>query len=245
MAMNTLLINTPQNVNFEYKLASVGSRCIAFGLDYGIMILYSFFVFTLLSKFGAFSSGDNWLSWGIASLASLPIFLYPLVMETWMEGQTIGKRIMKIKVVKIDGTRATFYQYFIRWVCNAVDIFMSMGGLGLTSIILSPKGQRIGDIAAETTVINIKENIHLKETLFEEITTTHKIVYPEVVRLSDQDVNEIKEIYQTGYRRKNYKIIQVLAAKLEILLGVKAQIHPEDFISQVIQDHYYMFREQS
>lgn len=242
--MNNLLINTPQNVNFEYKLASVGSRCIAFGLDYGIMMLYSIFAFTLLSKSGALDSGDKWLSWGIASLAGLPIFLYPLVLETLMEGQTVGKRILKIKVVKIDGTRATFYQYFIRWVCNAVDIFMSMGGLGLTSIILSSKSQRIGDLAADTAVISIKEDIRLKETLFEEITTNHEIVYREVVRLTDQEINEIKEIYQTGYRRKNYRIIQALAAKLENLLGIKAQVHPEDFISQIIQDHYYMFKEQ-
>ncbi len=242
--MNKLLINTPQNVNFEYKLASVGSRCIAFGLDYGIMILYAIFTFTLLSKIGLFNSPDPWLSWGVVSFATLPIFLYPLLFETLMEGQTIGKRIMKIKVVKIDGTRATFYQYFIRWVCNAVDIFMSMGGLGLTSIILSQKSQRIGDIAAETAVINIKEEIGLKETLFEEITATHSIVYPEVIRLTDRDLNEIKEIYHTGYRRKNYRIIQALAAKVEILLGVKANIHPEDFISQVIKDHYYMFKEQ-
>lgn len=242
--MNKLLINTPQNVNFEYRLASVGSRCIAFGLDYGVMILYAILAFTLLAKSDVFNSGDAWLSWGVASLATLPIFLYPLVLETLMEGQTIGKRIMKIKVVKIDGTRATFYQYFIRWVCNAIDIFISMGGLGLTSIILSSKSQRIGDMAADTTVISIKEDINLKETLFEEITATHQIVYPEVIKLTDVDLNDIKELYQMGFRRKNYRIIQVLAAKLEILLGVKAQVHPEDFITQIIQDHYYMFKEQ-
>lgn len=243
--MNKLLINTPQNVNFEYKLASVGSRLIAFGIDYGIMLLYSIFSFFILERIGLFKSSDSWLTWGVVSLVTLPVLLYPLLMETFTEGQTVGKRIMKIKVVKIDGTRATFYQYFIRWVCNAVDIFMSMGGIGLSAIILTRKSQRIGDIAADTAVISIKADINLKETLFEEITAGHQIIYPEVIRLTDQDVNEIKEIYQTGFRRKNYTIIQALAAKVEILLGVKALVHPEDFITQVIQDHYYMFKEQS
>lgn len=242
--MNKLLINTPQNVNFEYKLASVGSRGIAFGIDYGIMMLYAIFSFTILNQIGLFDSSDNWMVWGVVSLVTLPILLYPLGMETFMEGQSIGKKLMKIKVVKIDGTRATFYQYFIRWICNALDIFMSMGGLGLSAIILTQKSQRIGDMAADTTVISIKEDIHLKETLFEEITADHQIVYPEVIRLTDQDLNEIKEIYQTGYRRKNYSIIQALAAKVEILLGVKAQVLPEEFVSRVIQDHYYMFKEQ-
>lgn len=242
--MNKLLINTPQNVNFEYKLASVGSRIIAFGIDYGVILLYSIFIYFGLNKLGLFNSSDDWLIFGVVSFATLPVFLYPLAMETFMEGQTIGKKLMKIKVVKIDGTRATFYQYFIRWICNAVDIFMSMGGLGLSAIILTQKSQRIGDMAADTAVISIKEDINLKETLFEEITTDHNIIFPEVIKLTDQDLNEIKEIYQAGFRRKNYSIIQALAAKLEVLLGVKAQVQPENFISQVIQDHYHMFREQ-
>mgnify|MGYP001256791644 CR=1 FL=1 len=243
--MNKLLINTPQNVNFEYRLASVGSRCIAFAIDYGIILLYYIFVYIFLAKIGIlYNNLDDWSIWGVISLAILPAIAYPLVMETLMEGQTVGKRLMKIKVVMIDGTRATFYQYFMRWISNTVDIFLSMGGLGLTMIILTEKGQRIGDLAADTAVISIKDDVNLKDTLFEEITVEHNITYPEVISLTDQDLNEIKEIYRIAYARKNYKIIQALAAKIEILLGVKAQILPEDFIALVIKDHYYVFRQQ-
>src|SRR5690606_28519022 len=88
--------------------------------------------------------------WGLSSLVVLPALFYPLIMETLMEGQTVGKRLMKLKVVKIDGTRATFYQYFIRWISNTVDIFLSFGGIGLAAIILTKKGQRLGDLAADT-----------------------------------------------------------------------------------------------
>ncbi len=242
--MNKLLINTPQNVKFAYKLASVGSRCIAFAIDYGIIMLYYIFVFLFLSKIGIFDHLDKWASWGISSLVMLPAFFYPLILETFMEGQTVGKRLLKIKVVKIDGSRATFYQYFIRWISNTVDIFLSMGGLGLTMIILTKNSQRIGDLAADTAVISMKENVSLKETLFEDITTEHTITYPEVIQLTDRDMNEIKDLYKIGYARKDYKIIQALAAKIEITLGVKAQIAPEDFITLVIKDHYYTFRDQ-
>jgi len=241
--MNKLLINTPQNVNFEYKLAPVGSRILAFAIDYGIMILYIFLVILFFSTFDFLEGLDNWSLWGIYSLAYLPIFFYPLACETTMNGQTLGKKIMKLKVVKIDGTRATFYQYFIRWVSNAVDIFLSMGGVGLTSIILSQKGQRLGDIAADTTVISLKETLNLKETVFEELTVEHQIVYPEVYKISDQEINEIKDIYNTGYRRKNYEIIIALAEKVEIMIGKKSTQTPEAFVAQVIQDHYYSFKD--
>lgn len=242
--MNKLLINTPQNVKFAYKLASVGSRCIAFAIDYGVITLYFIFMFLFLSKIGVFDQLDQWASWGVSSLVMLPGFFYPLILEAFMEGQTIGKRLLKIKVVKIDGSRATLYQYFIRWISNTVDIFLSMGGLGLTMIILTKNSQRIGDLAADTAVISIKENVNLKETLFEEITAEHMITYPEVIHLSDWDMNEIKDIYKLGYARKDYKIIQALAAKIEVTLVVKAQVAPADFIALVIKDHYYTFRDQ-
>ncbi|MGN0003421.1 MAG: RDD family protein [Sphingobacterium composti] len=240
--MNKLLINTPQNVNFEYKLAPVGTRIIAFAIDYGFMLLYIFALVLFFDSTNVLEGLDNWSLWGIYSLVSLPVFFYTIGTEVLMNGQTFGKKIMKLKVVKIDGTRATFYQYFIRWVSNAVDIFMSMGGIGLMSIILSQKGQRLGDIAADTTVISLKESLNLKETVFEELTVEHTIVYPEVYKISDREINEIKDIYNTGYRRKNYEIIKALAAKVEVLIGKKNEELPEKFVAQVIQDHYYSFR---
>ena len=89
--MNKLLINTPQNVNFEYKLASVASRILAFAIDYAMMILYMIFIMIAISKLGL-DQFDDWTSWGIVSLATLPMFLYPLILETFFEGQTLGKK---------------------------------------------------------------------------------------------------------------------------------------------------------
>lgn len=242
--MNKLSINTPQNVKFEYNLASVGSRVIAFAIDYGIIILYYIFMYTMLNESGIFRSLDDWSIFGIISLVSIPAVFYPLILETILNGQTVGKKIMKLKVVKIDGTRATFYQYFIRWISNTVDILISMGGIGMTFIILTKKSQRIGDLAADTTVISLKQNVNITQTLFREITKEHAITYPEVIKLTDYEINEVNEIYKTAYSRKNYQIILALSNKLENLLGTKSKGgKPEDFISTVIQDHYYMYRE--
>ena len=134
-------------------MASLGSRIIAFAIDYFIILVYYILIIVILDSFHI-NMGDSWLFFGILSLLTLPALFYPLVMETAMSGQSIGKKIMKIKVVKIDGTRANFYQYFARWTFSLVDIWMCMGGIAITSIALSKYGQRIGDLSAETSVIS-------------------------------------------------------------------------------------------
>lgn len=241
--MHKLSINTPQNVQFEYNLASLGSRMIAFGVDYFIITCYAIMVYYTLSQLGIFHTNDPWLTAGVYMLILLPAFFYPLLMETFFNGQTIGKMIMRIKVVKIDGTRASVYQYFIRWVCSIVDIFLCAGALGISSIIITKHAQRIGDIAADTTVISTKQNMALQQTLFAEITQEYAVTFPQVMRLSDKDANTIKDIYKKGYERKDYNIILALSNKLVELLDVKPQMRPEEFIDIVIKDYYYTFRD--
>ncbi|MBD1431919.1 RDD family protein [Sphingobacterium sp. DN00404] len=241
--MHKLSINTPQNVKFEYNLASLGSRIIAFAIDYFIIMCYAIMVYYMVSRLGLFSTSDPWLTAGIYMLILLPAFFYPFLMETFFNGQTIGKMIMRIKVVKIDGTRASIYQYFIRWVCSIVDIFLCAGALGISSIIATKHAQRIGDIAADTTVISTKQNMALQQTLFAEITQEYTVTFPQVMRLSDKDANIIKDIYKKGYERKDYNIILALSNKLVELLDVKPHMRPEEFIDVVIKDYYYTFRD--
>jgi len=241
--MHKLLINTPQNVRFEYGLASLGARIIAFGIDYFLMICYVVSAYFLLDAFGLFGvSTDRWLVYGLYSLVLLPAFFYAFLMETFFRGQTVGKMIMKIKVVKTDGTRATIYQYFVRWLCSIVDIFLCAGALGISSVIVTRNAQRIGDIAAETAVISTRQNASIRQTLFTEITRAHTVTFPQVARLSDRDANTIKEIYRKGYQRKDYNVIVALSDKVANLLDVKPDMRPEAFIDVVIKDYYYTFQ---
>lgn len=241
--MNKLPINTPQNVRFDYKLASLGSRMIAFSIDYFLIISYTIFVFYVLNSIKLFDHADLWLMYGVYSLMLLPAFFYSLIMETFFRGQTVGKKLMKIKVVTIDGTRANLYQYFIRWSFMLIDIFLCMGALGISSIIINKKAQRIGDIAANTAVISNKSDMALQQTLFEQITREHIVQYPQVINLTDKEANTIKDIFHIGYERKDYKIIVALSNKLAQLLDIKVEVRPEEFIDSVIKDYYYSFRD--
>ena len=98
--MSELQINTTQNVKINFTSSGAGERLLAFIIDNVIKIGYLYLVGYL---FGAFDNMDQWSQIGLNTLLSFPIIFYTLVLESIMDGQTIGKRLLKIRVVKIDG----------------------------------------------------------------------------------------------------------------------------------------------
>lgn len=241
--MEKLLINTPQNVQIEYRLASVGTRLISTALDYAVIIGYAYFVSKMFDWFFA-KGNDPWLYYGTITLFILPALFYHFILETALGGQTLGKMAMKTKVVKIDGTRATVYEYFIRWVMSIVDIWMLSGLIGLVSIILSKKSQRIGDFAADTTVVNLKAKLQLIETVYEELHDTYEVTYPQVIKLTDKDINIIKETLNKSLRKRDYHVIDTLAEKVLGILEIGEIMESNIvFLETVIQDHYHSFRD--
>ena len=102
--MKRLQIKTAQNVNINFVLANVGQRLFAFGIDNILKLGYILFAVYVL-KFGLFKgnfSDDGWTLKAIDVLILLPLTFYSLYSEILMNGQTIGKRLLKIKVINID-----------------------------------------------------------------------------------------------------------------------------------------------
>ena len=152
--MSKIAINTSQNVNINFNLASIGDRVMAFMLDMLIksaylVCLYVLVIYLLVNgPLGRISSKwDSWDVVAIIGIITLPVHTYTLVCESLMEGQTFGKKIMKIKVVKIDGYQASFGDYLIRWLFRIVDVFTNSGIVGVLTIIYSKNNQRLGDMA--------------------------------------------------------------------------------------------------
>lgn len=243
--MEKLSINTPQNVNIDYPLASVGSRIIAIGIDYISMVLYGLAVFYVMFKL--LDSNyflDDWTFYGIVMLLLLPVFLYHLWQETLFKGQTIGKKIMKLKVMKIDGSRAGVSEYFMRWVFNVIDIWMLSGVIGTIFIMATNRSQRLGDLAAGTSVISLKPKLQLHQTIFASAKEDYKVTYPQVVNLSDKDANEIKRIFDVAIERKDMNILNKLVERLKTVLKVEnIQQTNADFIRTVLKDHYHTFKD--
>ncbi|WP_026705250.1 RDD family protein [Flavobacterium soli] len=241
--MSELSINTTQNVNINFTAASIGQRILAFGTDLLIMIAYMIVIGMFLNYSGLGDAMGNMDRWSVAAIMIIifsPITFYSLFFESVFEGQSLGKRLLKIKVVKIDGYQASFGDYFIRWLFRLVDIVMSFGVVGFISIVVNQKSQRLGDITAGTAIISLKSDVTIDSTILENINDNYVPIYPLVIKLSDNDVRIIKDNFQRANKHHDHEIIRKLRTKIEAVTGIKNQSGNDvDFIKTILKDYNF------
>ncbi len=243
--MVELQINTTQNVNINFTAASVGERILAYGIDWIIKIAYIIVVYQLI--FNLFKLNeligdmDNWSQAAIMVSFYLPVILYTLIFETLLDGQTPGKRILKIKVVKIDGYQASLADFLIRWFFRIVDLNMMSGVVALIAIITSDKNQRLGDMTAGTSVIALKNKVNISHTILENLKEDYKPTYPNVIKLSDNDARIIKDTFTTAKASKDYQTLIKLRKKLIEVVEIKEMKQKTDmeFIDVILKDYNY------
>lgn len=241
--MTQLSINTTQNVNINFIAASVGDRILAQLLDLLVKIAYGVFVFFVVQIFGLenlFQNLDQWSIIAIISIIGLPVMFYSIVQESLWEGQTIGKKIMKLKVIKLDGYQAGFGDYLIRWLFRLVEVSIGYGVIALIAIISSRKNQRLGDMAAGTAIITLKNNININHTIIQDINADYVPTYPLVIKLSDNDVRIVKETFEAAIIQRDYVTIVKLREKIVNVTGIKNQSGTDsDFIRTLLKDYNY------
>lgn len=235
--MANLIINTPQNVNLHYKIANIGTRILAFLIDFAIFSAYLYLIDLMMSAF-YMSVWDNWTVFGIQQLLLLPVMFYSLYMNIIFQGQTVGKMIMKIQVIKLDGTPVSWGDYLILWMMRLVDIWAFLGSLGILFIIFSDKSQRIGDQAAGTVVINKKNKVQLDHTVLEEVSEDYTPVFPQVLSLSDKDIRLIKETLTIAQKSLDYGTIKMLREKVESILNTNSEMYDTDYLEVILKDYY-------
>ncbi len=221
--MARIKLETTQNVLLEFELAGAGDRILSGILDLLFEIAYVFVCYLLFFQifhiFDLITSETGKLLFFI--LLYIPIGLYDILFEVFLNGQSPGKKIMKIKVIKLDGSPPGLGDYVLRWLFRIIDTLPMTYILAIVSISISKKEQRIGDLVADTTVVKIKKRATLEDTILKIVEHNYKPTFTDVLRFSDKDINTIKEALEMYKKNKNPKHIDQLAKKVKEIANVE------------------------
>lgn len=233
--MEGIHIETAQHIQIRQRPASLGDRVLAYLLDSFILTVYVILV--AVTAYGALNFEIG--SIAIITLLVLPLMVYHLMFEIFMNGQTPGKYALDVRVVKIDGSKASITDYLIRWLLRPIDLTFSSGGVAALSILLGGKGQRLGDMAASTTVISLKQSLRRGEELLVKVADSHHPKFPQVIALTDAQIRQIKEIRLEALKTHDFSLIKRLAEKTGEMLQVSYEMKSLEFIDHVIMDYEY------
>jgi uncharacterized RDD family membrane protein YckC len=226
-------VPTSQNVTIEYEVAGIGTRIGAFLLD--MLVLFGWMILGWLIV-GYALGGDA--SSIVILLLTLPVFFYPLLCELFLEGQTFGKKWLQIRVVKLDGTQPGLGSYLLRWILWPIDIMLFSGLIAIVTILINARGQRLGDIAAGTTVISLKPRAALADTIYTAVDEEYTPRFPEVASLTDHDMAIIKDLLEQSRRERNPQMLTALATRVRTLLDVDpTPLTPLEFVRTVVKDY--------
>ncbi len=239
--MEYVNIETTQNIELNFKSASVGDRIFAYTFDFLIMIVWGILWSVILTRSGGFET------WNV--VFSLPIVFYSLLCELFLNGQSFGKMIFKIKVVKLDGSELTLGTCLIRWLFRIVDNWILLGSVAILSVILSNKSQRLGDLTAGTTVVKINQGSLIEDTSYIEVPKDHEIQYPQVCLMNDEDANTLKEVLKLTYtkNRIDQDSIDSILNKTQRAVQKKLNIesinkNSKEFLETILLDYNHLNR---
>jgi uncharacterized RDD family membrane protein YckC len=146
-----LLLQTPEGIRFRFRLAGPATRLFALYIDFACILLLSSIISSALSLLKVVSSD---LFFATETIAYFVLTVgYFMSLEWIFRGQTLGKRVLKLRVVDADGLRLRFSQIVVRNLLRTIDMLPGLYTVGGIVLLLSPKLQRMGDIAANTIVI--------------------------------------------------------------------------------------------
>lgn len=241
--MANVKITSGQYVMIEQKIASVSDRVFAQMLDLFFLICYesilSLLFFTII--FYDMSPSDERIAMFFYAFLQLPIVFYHPVCEYFFNGASPGKKILKIKVVHMDGSSPTLGSYLMRWMMYMLECLL-LPGIGLLCIIFNKNGQRLGDMMAGTVVIKsddyLRHRINLNDFGF--VNEMYRTYYPEAANLSMRQAEVVRETLLINNSNRDY-YVKELSAKIMEHLKIPPLVNGsnEAFLNTILNDYRY------
>lgn len=232
--MHTISVRTAQNVFIHYPVASIGDRILAHLIDTLIKILYYVALIVLFDQTGM---REDWI---IYVSLSIPLIAYRLGFEIFMNGQTPGKRAMNIQVVKMDGTQPSIGAYIVRWLFALLEFSLLYGVIAVLTVLISGKGQRLGDVVAGTAVVKlIPQEAYTSREVFVSTDDAYQPTFNQVIALSEKDVELIHQALEVNRTQGNSKPLLMATDRVKSLLGIQSDMAPVKFLYTIVKDYQH------
>jgi uncharacterized RDD family membrane protein YckC len=247
--MENISVQTSQNVRLDFETAGMGDRILALLVDWGV---YTVWMLIILLVAYVLDLSNAISETGFVLLyvgAYLPVLFYPLYMEIFNNGQTIGKMVRKIKVIRMDGGHPGTGDFFIRWAFRILEVLGFIPGLAILVLMINGKGQRLGDITAGTTVAKVGSNISLTDTILTHVYADDYIPeFPQIQKLRNSDIELLKSIDRIKGQGRRAELYFTAATRIHQLCSLEWPTgrNPERFVQKVIEEYnWYQSRETS
>jgi uncharacterized RDD family membrane protein YckC len=235
-----LTIETPEQIALELPLAGVGSRFLALAVD-TLLQIAAFVVLGLLLLLSVVVAGSAWLSGCVAPVVVVffSFFVtwgYFALFETIWKGQTPGKRVAHIRVIKESGRPINAFEAIARNLVRFVDFLPGLYGVGVVCMLLNERNRRLGDFVAGTVVVHESRSADVKP--YVETAPSPVSVTSDVAQLAREDLL----LVETYLQRRNdldWLVREKMAEEIAARIRRKADItddkshSPDDFLEAV------------
>lgn len=247
----TFRVDTPESVDLALEPAGLGTRFLAIMVDaliqWGAALMLLFIVLPMTAISNAFDLFGNSGTFDGVLMAILLLsvgflfFLYKLVLEAFWNGQTVGKRVVGIRVIKANGLPVDFLQVVIRNILRVIDHLPFLYLIGSITIAASQRGQRLGDIVAGTVVVRDQRATppQMPVRLFHQPQYDLSVLREHVLRLSDEDLEPARRFWirrNELEKKSRWRLGARIAESLRDKMGWQEALppHPEMFLEAVL-----------
>src|SRR5262245_9624512 len=251
-------IDTPENIEFAYDIAGIGSRFLAAIIDTLVigaaLLVLGLLVGVIGNRTSLASSTTSSVAAAIGAILSfLILWGYYIVFELVWNGQSIGKRAIGLRVVREGGRPVTFVSSAIRNLIRIVDFLPAFYGIGVIVMFVDRRARRLGDLAGGTLVVKERRGVTLESLTAPAAAPAAQLgaaaqlpTLPNVHLLNDQDYNLVQEFLRRRSelgRDARTRLGAQLASGLQARLGLPQGGDAERFL-QYVTAEYQLFRRQ-
>jgi uncharacterized RDD family membrane protein YckC len=249
-----LNIDTPENVIFGYEVVGIGSRFMAALVDTAIILILQIVVnltmVLLLGNLLGLDLGSAWITavFGLISFALL--WGYYIFFEMLWNGQTPGKRLVGLRVLRSDGTPITLTESIIRNLVRFVDFLPLFYGLGVVVMFVNAQSRRLGDLAAGTLVVrdradltldNLTEIPQLQSSLAVPAQIIEEVATWPIERLTEADIQLAEGYLHRRIDLENgpqlaQQILRRLLARMELPNSSISALQSPHVLAQIVKE---------